>query len=95
MSNNHPRALSSITVSIGLLAVFITVASWIFLSYPIGSVVRSYFYGVENSDDLDLPVTLEAQVQMDKNKLLKSEDGAEGKDEGKSNVTVDSGQPLS
>lgn len=91
--SNHPRALSSITLSIGLLAVFITVASWILLSYPIGSVVWNYFYWVENTGELDLPVNLEAQVQTDESKFPKSEGAGEGKDGAKSNVTVDSGNP--
>lgn len=56
--SNYPRALSSILISVGLLAVFITLASWILLSHPIGTVVQSYFYGVDNAGDLDVPVPL-------------------------------------
>lgn len=56
--SNYPRALSSILISVGLLAVFITLASWTLLSHPIGSVVQSYFYGVDNAGDLDVPVLL-------------------------------------
>ncbi|XP_010671971.2 protein YLS7 [Beta vulgaris subsp. vulgaris] len=58
-TSNYPRALSSIIISVGLLAVFITFASWILLSYPIGTVVQSYFYGVDQTSDLDLTVSVE------------------------------------
>lgn len=57
-TSNYPRALSSIIVSVGLLAAFITLASWILLSYPVGTVVRSYFYGVDQTSDMDLPMPL-------------------------------------
>ena len=40
-----PRSLSSITVSVGGLALFLIFASAILISYPIGSTVRVYFYG--------------------------------------------------
>ncbi|XP_021722761.1 LOW QUALITY PROTEIN: protein YLS7-like [Chenopodium quinoa] len=57
-ASNYPRALSSIIISVGLLAVFITLASWILLSFPVGTVVRSYFYGVDQTSDLGLSVSL-------------------------------------
>ncbi|KAH9619768.1 hypothetical protein KSS87_018069, partial [Heliosperma pusillum] len=53
--STYPRALSSIIISVGLLAVFITLASWILLSNPIGDVVRSYFN--EQTRGLDSPVS--------------------------------------
>lgn len=46
-SNSKP--LSWIVVSIGVVAVIITFASWFFLSYPISSSVHGHFYGVESS----------------------------------------------
>lgn len=51
-ASSYPRSLSSIIVSVGLLAVFITFASWVLLSYPIGTAVRNYFYGVNGIGDL-------------------------------------------
>ncbi|KAK9665624.1 hypothetical protein RND81_14G124500 [Saponaria officinalis] len=46
--SNYPRALNSIIISVGLLAVFITLASWILLSHPFGNVVQSYFNDVKD-----------------------------------------------
>ncbi|KAL8154374.1 hypothetical protein V2J09_012134 [Rumex salicifolius] len=51
-SSSYPRSLSSIIVSVGLLALFITFASWVLLSYPISTAVKSYFYGVNGIADL-------------------------------------------
>lgn len=56
--SSYPRALSSIVISVWLVAAFITLAAWIFL--PIGIVVESYSYRVGNTGYLDLPVPLEA-----------------------------------
>ncbi|XWS48356.1 hypothetical protein CRYUN_Cryun13aG0069000 [Craigia yunnanensis] len=42
-----PRSLSSIAASVTVLAMFLFFASWLLLSYPIGSTVRGYFYGVD------------------------------------------------
>lgn len=47
-SNSKP--LSWIVVSIGVVAVIITFASWFFLSYPISSSVHGHFYQVESSE---------------------------------------------
>ena len=43
--STFPRSLSSITVSVGGLALFLIFASAILISYPIGSTVQVYFYG--------------------------------------------------
>lgn len=51
-----PRSLSSIAVSIGGLAIFLILASLLLVSYPIGSTVHEYFYGVDNYNKLDLPI---------------------------------------
>ncbi|XP_015581134.1 protein YLS7 [Ricinus communis] len=53
-----PRSLSSMAVSVGGLAIFLILASLLLVSYPIGSTVHGYFYGVDNSsnDKLVLPV---------------------------------------
>ncbi|XP_074281918.1 protein YLS7-like [Silene latifolia] len=54
---NYPRALSSIIISVGLLAVFITLASYILLSHPFGTVVRSYFNEADRTSDLDSSIS--------------------------------------
>ncbi|XP_074319611.1 protein YLS7-like [Silene latifolia] len=56
--SNYPRALSSIIISVGLLAVFVSLASWILLSNPIGDVVRNYFNDVAHTRGLDSSVSL-------------------------------------
>ncbi|XP_028756451.1 protein YLS7 [Neltuma alba] len=56
--SSHPRSLSWIVVSMGGLAVFLILASWVLISYPIGSTVHKYFYGVESVEKFDLPVSL-------------------------------------
>ncbi|KAK9724503.1 hypothetical protein RND81_05G077700 [Saponaria officinalis] len=56
MNSNYPRALSSIIISFALLAVFISLASWILLSHPVGSVVRSYF------NEADVGLRLGSQI---------------------------------
>ncbi|CAO2821058.1 unnamed protein product [Amaranthus hypochondriacus] len=66
-TSNLPRALSSIITSVGLLVVFVTLASWVLLSYPIGTVVRSYFYGV---DQTNLP-NVEGTTEVGLNQNLK------------------------
>ncbi|KAI4311351.1 hypothetical protein MLD38_036256 [Melastoma candidum] len=42
-----PRSVSFLTVTMGGLAVFLMVGSFLLVSHPIGSKVRWYFYGVE------------------------------------------------
>ncbi|EOY22969.1 Trichome birefringence-like 18 isoform 1 [Theobroma cacao] len=42
-----PRSLSSIAASLAVLAMFLIFASWLLVSYPIGSTVRGYFYSVD------------------------------------------------
>ncbi|XP_022735063.1 protein YLS7-like [Durio zibethinus] len=42
-----PRSLSSIASLVAVLALFLIFASWLLVSYPIGSTVRVYFYGVD------------------------------------------------
>ncbi|KAF2315739.1 hypothetical protein GH714_040274 [Hevea brasiliensis] len=51
-----PRSLSSLAVSVGGLAIFLVLASLLMVSYPIRSTVHGYFYGVDNSNKLALPV---------------------------------------
>ncbi|KAJ1431353.1 PMR5 N-terminal domain [Sesbania bispinosa] len=55
--SSHPRPLSWIVVSVGVLAVFLTLASWIIVSYPIGSTVHGYFHGAESSKNSDLSLS--------------------------------------
>ncbi|WJX66677.1 Protein yls7 [Trifolium repens] len=47
--SSNPKPLYWIVVSIGIVAILITFASWFFVSYPIGSTVHGYIYGVESS----------------------------------------------
>ncbi|KAF2311759.1 hypothetical protein GH714_026539 [Hevea brasiliensis] len=51
-----PRSLSSMAVTVGGLAIFLVLGSLLLISYPIGSTVHGYFYGVDNSNKLALPV---------------------------------------
>ncbi|GAB4832557.1 Protein yls7, variant 2 [Ancistrocladus abbreviatus] len=57
--SSYPRPLFSIIISVGLLAIFITFASWVLLSYPIGDAVRSYFYGADGMKNSDSPIIWE------------------------------------
>ncbi|OMO98060.1 hypothetical protein COLO4_14182 [Corchorus olitorius] len=50
-----PRGLSSIAASVGILAMFLVLASWLLVSYPISSTVRGYFYGIDKK--IVLPVS--------------------------------------
>lgn len=50
----YPRTVSFIAVSVAGLAFFLMFASWILVSFPIGSTVRGYFYGVDTSEKMDL-----------------------------------------
>ncbi|KAL9266010.1 hypothetical protein AKJ16_DCAP27271 [Drosera capensis] len=47
-TTSYPKLLSYIVLSVGFLAFFITFASWVLSSQPIGVAVRSYFYGVDD-----------------------------------------------
>ncbi|KAL3575689.1 hypothetical protein D5086_023790 [Populus alba] len=51
-----PRSLSSMAASIGGLAVFLVMASLLLVSYPIGSTVSGYFYGIDSAGQVDLPI---------------------------------------
>lgn len=52
----YPRSVTWIVVSVGGLAFFLIFASWILISYPIGSTVRLYFYGVDSSQKVNLSI---------------------------------------
>ncbi|KAK2367201.1 protein YLS7 [Trifolium repens] len=60
--SSNPKPLYWIVVSIGLVAVFITFASWFFVSYPIGSTVHGYIYGVESSQISGLSVSQKINI---------------------------------
>ncbi|KAE8729923.1 Protein trichome birefringence-like 18 [Hibiscus syriacus] len=47
-----PRSLSSIAASVVLLATFLIFASLLLVSFPFGSAVRGYFYGVDRKTAL-------------------------------------------
>ncbi|KAJ6971127.1 hypothetical protein NC653_035410 [Populus alba x Populus x berolinensis] len=49
-----PRSLSSMAASVGGLALFLVIASLLLVSYPIGSTIRGYFYGIDSSRQADL-----------------------------------------
>ncbi|KAJ6869655.1 protein YLS7 [Populus alba x Populus x berolinensis] len=49
-----PRSLSSMAASVGGLALFLVIASLLLVSYPIGSTVRGYLYGIDSSRQADL-----------------------------------------
>ncbi|GAB2300149.1 Protein yls7 [Dionaea muscipula] len=57
-TSSYPKLLSSIVLSVGILAFFITFASWVLSTEPIGAAVRSYFYGVDHIKDYDSPIVL-------------------------------------
>ncbi|XP_031274487.1 protein YLS7-like [Pistacia vera] len=48
----YPRTLSSIAIAVGGLAMFLMFASWVLVSYPVGSTVHIYFYGFEKRLDI-------------------------------------------
>lgn len=54
----YPRTISWIAVSVGGLAMFLIFGSWFLVSYPIGSIMRGYFYGVNSSKELDFVISL-------------------------------------
>ncbi|KAK6926345.1 PC-Esterase [Dillenia turbinata] len=66
MMTSYPRALTSIVASVSLLAIFLMFASWVLITYPIGSTVQSYFYGgIDHAKEPELS-TLVASVTNDK-----------------------------
>ncbi|CAK7337101.1 unnamed protein product [Dovyalis caffra] len=60
-----PRSLTSIAASMGGLAVFLVIASLLLVSYPIGSTVRGYFYAIDGSRKVDLPIFEGNQSSID------------------------------
>ncbi|KAM1069948.1 hypothetical protein ACFX13_001850 [Malus domestica] len=50
---SYPKGLSWIVVSGVALALFLLFASWVLVTYPIGSTVSWYFYGVDGMQKLD------------------------------------------
>ncbi|KAI9076698.1 hypothetical protein K1719_041338 [Acacia pycnantha] len=68
MSSNfssHPKPLSWIVISVGLLALFLLFASSVLVSYPIGAAVRGYFYGVNSSENLDSSDSSSVKTDID------------------------------
>lgn len=59
---SYPKALLSIIASVGGLAIFLLLASTLLVSQPIGSTVRGYFYGVNNSRKIDFESSLNHSV---------------------------------
>ncbi|KAL9375832.1 hypothetical protein Peur_032711 [Populus x canadensis] len=60
-----PRSLSSMAASVGGLALFLVIASLLLVSYPIGSTVRGYFYGIDSSRQVDLLIFEGNQSSID------------------------------
>ncbi|KAL6509470.1 Protein yls7 [Orobanche gracilis] len=75
----YPKALLSIVASVGGLALFLLLASTFLVSRPIGSTVRGYFYGVDNSRKVDSESYL-SRLVSDSSNLFE--------DRGKSNITA-------
>lgn len=63
--NAYPKTLSWIAYSVLGLALFLTFASWVLVSYPIGSTVRGYFYGIDSSQKLELSISSGNQASVD------------------------------
>jgi hypothetical protein len=61
----YPRSVSWIGISVGGMAFFLMFASWILVSYPIGSTVRGYFYGLESLEKVDLFISMGNQSTRD------------------------------
>ncbi|KAJ6671974.1 PROTEIN YLS7 [Salix viminalis] len=61
-----PRSISSMAASIGGLAVFLVIASLLLVSYPIGSTVSGYFYGIDSVGQVDLPIFEGNQSSIDR-----------------------------
>lgn len=60
--NAYPRTLTRIALSVGILALFLVLGSWILLSNPVGSTVSGYLYSVDSSEKLDLSVSASNQT---------------------------------
>ncbi|KAF3433105.1 hypothetical protein FNV43_RR24207 [Rhamnella rubrinervis] len=63
--NAYPKTLSWIAYSILGLALFLTLASWVLVSYPIGPTVRGYFYAIDSSQKLELSTSSANQTAID------------------------------
>lgn len=63
--NAYPKTLSWIAYSVLGLALFLTLASWVLVSYPIGPTVRGYFYGIDSSQKLELSISSGNQTSID------------------------------
>ncbi|KAJ6882911.1 protein YLS7-like [Populus alba x Populus x berolinensis] len=61
-----PRSLSSMAASIVGLAVFLVIASLLLVSYPIGSTVSGYFYGIDSAGQVALPIFEGNQSSIDR-----------------------------
>lgn len=62
--NQYPKTLSRIAVSVGGLAMFLLFASWVLVSFPIGSTVSGYFYGVDSLQKLEFSNSLGNQTPV-------------------------------
>ncbi|BFG23217.1 hypothetical protein CerSpe_094910 [Prunus speciosa] len=83
---HYPKALSWIVVSVVGLSLFLLFASWVLVTYPIGSTVSWYFYGVDSLQKLDYSSSIGSQTSHDSplpnnvdnfNKNVKSESNIE------------------
>ncbi|KAL6127836.1 hypothetical protein ACLB2K_071197 [Fragaria x ananassa] len=63
--NQYPKTVSWIGVSVAGLAMFLLFASWVLVSFPIGSTVSGYFYGVDSLQKLEFSGTSGNQSMVD------------------------------
>ncbi|XP_062073301.1 protein trichome birefringence-like 18 [Humulus lupulus] len=61
-ANAYPRALSRIAISVGLLALFLVLGSWVLLSNPVGSPVSGSLYSIDSSQKSDSSVSTNNQT---------------------------------
>ena len=57
--SSHPRSITWILVSVGGLVVFLIFASWVLISFPVGTKVQGYLYvvGVDSTGKLDMSIS--------------------------------------
>ncbi|XP_061997274.1 protein trichome birefringence-like 18 isoform X1 [Rosa rugosa] len=95
--NQYPKTVSWIAVSVGGLAMFLLFASWVLVSFPIGSTVRGYFYGVDSLQKLEFSSSLGNQNLVDSplpNNVVMSDKDAVSESSSDKNVGSDSNSEV-
>lgn len=101
LMNHYPKTLSRIAVSVGGLAMFLLFASWVLVSFPIGSTVSGYFYGIDSLQKLEFSNSLGNQTPVvsplpnnvditDKNAISESNSGKNRPSDSNSEVATSS-----